>query len=441
MSQAIIVGGGAAGLGAAFRLLEKGWQVRVLEKSPHIGGLASSVDTSGTTIERFYHHHFVGQDHIVAMAERLGLSDRLHWGTTKMGFISEGELYPFNGPLDLLRFSPLPFLSRVRLGMSIAWFGVLKNWEPLDKRYAKELLLTYSGKPAWDKVWGPLLRLKYGDLLEEVSAAWIWERVHSRRKSQKLGKGKESLGYIRGGSGLLLQHLAKAVRELGGVIETGCHVEAILCEDGRCVGVQESGRKLDADAVVATVPVQVLARLAPTLPKDYIDRLANIEYQAALCVLVRLKKSLSPYYWINVADVKNTFAVIIEHTHLAPIEDYNGEVVVYLGSYLRRDHPWVTAPEDEVAKAYIADLFRLFPDLSQDDIIGYSVGREALAQPVFKRNFASIKPTLETPVQRLFLATTAQSFPESRSVNTALKLGSEAADLAERLCGANAHRP
>ena len=52
MSQAIIVGGGAAGLSAAFHLLEKGWGVRVLEKSPRIGGLASSVDTSGTTIER-----------------------------------------------------------------------------------------------------------------------------------------------------------------------------------------------------------------------------------------------------------------------------------------------------------------------------------------------------------------------------------------------------
>src|SRR5574337_598354 len=115
--EALIVGGGASGLSAAYWLLLGGWHVTLLERQSLPGGLASSVSVQGATVERFYHHIFVGQDDIIRMANELVMGDQVIWRETKMGFFTGNRLYPFNGPLDLLRFRPLPWASRIRLGM------------------------------------------------------------------------------------------------------------------------------------------------------------------------------------------------------------------------------------------------------------------------------------------------------------------------------------
>jgi len=357
------------------------------------------------------------------------MGDQVIWRETKMGFFTGDRLYPFNGPLDLLRFHPLPWANRIRLGVSLLWLGRLDAWDPLDRLTAKSLLLRYSGRPAWDVVWQPLMTAKFGGLAETVSAAWLWERVHSRRQSQRLGKGKESLGYVRGGSGRLLEALAKRVQAMGGVLETGCSVENVLIAQDTCEGLVVGGVPRAAQAVIVTTPIPTFIRLAPSLPDVYQRQLQQIQYQGALCILVRLRRPLSPYYWINVADDRKAFAVVIEHTHLAARADYGGECLVYLGSYLTPDHPWMTAPDVQVAVRYLADLRAMFPDLVPDDILGWSLARERYAQPVFHRGFSSVRPEIATPIKRLYLATTAQSYPESRSVNTALRLGRQAAQL------------
>ena len=51
-----IVGGGLAGLAAAYRLRGAGHEVRVFEAGDRVGGLAASYETRGDRIEKFYHH-------------------------------------------------------------------------------------------------------------------------------------------------------------------------------------------------------------------------------------------------------------------------------------------------------------------------------------------------------------------------------------------------
>jgi protoporphyrinogen oxidase len=428
--HALIVGAGASGLSAAYHLLLNRWRVTLFERQSRPGGLASSTSVGGATVERFYHHIFVGQDDIIRMANELGMGHDVIWRETKMGFFTGDELYPFNGPLDLLRFRPLPWASRIRLGLSLMWLGRLDAWEPLDPLTAKSLLLRYSGRPAWDVVWQPLMKVKFGELADNISAAWLWERVHSRQQSQRLGKGKESLGYVRGGSGRLLEVLAERVQTMGGVLETGCSADELLIAEDTCKGLVIGRAPWAADAVIMTAPIPTFVRLAPSLPEVYQRQLQQIHYQGALCVLVRLRRSLSPYYWINVADARKAFGVVIEHTHLAPVTDYGGESLVYLGSYLPPDHPWMSAAETQVADRYLADLRAMFPAMAPDNILGWSLARERYAQPVFHQGFSKVRPGIATPINRLYLTTTAQSYPESRSVNTALKLGRQAAQLA-----------
>ena len=57
MGDVLILGGGYAGLGAAYRLARRGFRPTILEAGPQLGGHASCCTVAGVVVERFYHHY------------------------------------------------------------------------------------------------------------------------------------------------------------------------------------------------------------------------------------------------------------------------------------------------------------------------------------------------------------------------------------------------
>ncbi len=112
-----IIGGGVAGLTAAYRLLQKGHRVRLFEAGPSLGGLVRTFEIGGEPIECFYHHVFTTDTAAVRLIQELGLGERLTWRPSTVGIFYDGRIYPFMTPMDLLRFTPVGLIDRVRLGL------------------------------------------------------------------------------------------------------------------------------------------------------------------------------------------------------------------------------------------------------------------------------------------------------------------------------------
>ena len=131
-----VIGGGVAGLSAAYRLLQAGHEVALFEAEPQLGGLVRSFDPStalgtgggGEPLECFYHHLFTTDTTIVSLINELGLGERLVWRDSKVGFFHGGRIWPFVTPLDLLRFRPLPIIDRVRLGLAGLYLRRQDDW-------------------------------------------------------------------------------------------------------------------------------------------------------------------------------------------------------------------------------------------------------------------------------------------------------------------------
>jgi len=117
--EAVVVGGGPAGLKAAHVLAKGGLRVTVLESSSLLGGLASSFDVQGARIEKYYHFICKGDDDLVSTLDELGLSAKLHWKSSRMAYFVDGQLYPFLTPIELLRFAPLSLTDRVCAGLAV----------------------------------------------------------------------------------------------------------------------------------------------------------------------------------------------------------------------------------------------------------------------------------------------------------------------------------
>ena len=198
---------------------------------------------------------------------------------------------------------------------------------------------------ALDAVWGPLLDQKYGRRADEVGLVWLWGKIALRTRSRdKTGLG-ERLGYLKGSFGRGVAAVLQRVRERGGDVRTSKPVKIVRRSAGG-FDVEFAGGTETFDLVLSTVAIPELLKLAPDLPEETRRQWSAIGYCHALCPILELDRSLSPYYWLNVGDPTMPFGGVIEHTNFIPKETYGGRHVVYISNYVLPDDPRWRLPDE-----------------------------------------------------------------------------------------------
>ena len=428
----VVIGAGFCGLAAAYELGKHGVCTTVLEYDDNVGGLAGSFPVGGTRLEKFYHHWFTSDVHVMRLIEELGRTDRILPRPTRTGVYYAHNFFKLSTPFDLLRFSPLPLLNRIRLGLLVLRARRVKDWRSLEDRTAADWLRELGGERIYQVVWEPLLRGKFGDVAEEVAAVWFWNKLKLRGSSRGRG-GEEQLAYYRGGFAALAGTLADAVRAKGGAIRTEAPAIGLRVEAGRVTGVVTPEGIVPADGVIATPALPIIANLVePHVPGEYVERLRRIRYLANVCVVLELDRSLSDLYWLNVNDPSFPFVGVIEHTNFEPASTYAGRHIVYLSKYLPDNDALYRMSDQEVVAFTLEHLRRMFPDMADDWVLNAHVWRGRYAQPVVECGYPKLIPDVRTPIENLLLATMAQIYPEDRGTNYAIRQGRETAMICAR---------
>lgn len=422
-----VVGGGLAGLTAAYELAKAGHRVTVFEKEAQLGGQAATFEIAGERLEVFYHHIFASDVDIIALIDELGLDGRLRWLESKVGFYHGGRIYDFVTPLDLMRFSPVALVDRLRLGLISLYLRWYRDWPRMEGTTAQEWLLRYGGGRNFEVVWGPLLRNKFGSRYDEVGMVWLWGKIHLRFSSRK--GGKELLGYLTGSFAGLTDALRERIIGSGGEVHTSSPVEEVLVEGGRVSGLRVGERTHCFDAVVATVPSPAFLSVAPQLPSDYAEKLRGVPYQAAVCLVLTLKQPLSRIYWLNISDPSMPFVAVVEHTNLVDPAVYGGKHIAYVSNYLSEGHPLMSLDDDALLAEYLPHLRRINPGFEPGWIEDCRVFREPAGQPIVTTHYSARVPEHRTPVANLYLANTTQIYPEDRGMNYSVRLGRKVAGM------------
>ena len=428
----IIIGAGFSGLSAALRLCKEGLKPLIIEKDRIVGGMASCHRIRGVRgfwIEKFYHHFFTHDTEILALVKELGTEDRLTWTATDMGFYTGGRLYSLTTPFDLFKFGPLSFLERISFAIFSYKTKKSADNELLHDTSTDEWLSSGIGAQAYGKMMAPLIKSKFGVRMDEISAAFLRGRVKARVKSRKSLFAKEEFGYYTGGLQELADLTVKQIQKLGGRIELGVKVTDITREDDGTFTVSTSkGARLRSNKVIATTAVPILNSLALTRMSKG-SPLTNFRYRGAVCMVVGLKRSITPYYWINIASDKLPFGIIIEHTNLVGRDRYDGDHIIYLSAYTDTNSRLFTMPDKELFSHYIEGLREAFPEFSPDDVLWYKVHREPFATPVFVKSFNRLLEDFKKGLPRgLHVAGHLLTYPKSRNINNALRTGRLAAE-------------
>jgi len=418
--KVVVAGAGVMGLSSALDLLEEGHEVTLLEAAPTPGGMAGSFDFGGVPTEKFYHFICGADRAYFRWLDRLGLSRHLKWRRTTMAVFHGGRLFPFGDPLSLLRFDPLSFTSRLRYGLHVLRAKRLTDWRALEDVSARDWLIEGSGEEAYRVVWEPLLRQKFGEHTDTISAAWIWSRIH-RLASSRNRVFQESLGFLEGGTDVLVEALVSAVRGAGGEILCGAPVEKLHLDAGRAVGATAAGVEYPADGVVSTVPLSILARIAPDLPADYLKRALELPNIGVRCIVLKLREALTSYLWVNTNDDRLPICGLIETTNLNPAE-LSGQSLVYSPMYVLRTDPEYQRPDEEVLAETLYAISVVRPGFDRSSVVDYRVFREPYAQPVCPVGFQEKLAPLQTPVPNLVAADTTHLLPHDRSISDSLEL-------------------
>src|SRR5215210_3676992 len=233
----VVIGAGFAGLSAAWELARRGVRVTICEADQEVGGLAGSFEVRGTRLEKFYHHWFTSDTHVVDLVRELGQEDRVLHRPTRTGMYFAHRFFRLSTPLDVLRFTPLSPLARLRLGLLALRARRVHHWAELEDLTAEQWLVQLGGREVYDVVWRPLLEGKFGSYASEISAVWFWNKLKLRGGSRGKG-GEEVLAYYKGGFAALAQQLSEAICSNGGTIKLGTRVTGLLEWDGRVAGVR-----------------------------------------------------------------------------------------------------------------------------------------------------------------------------------------------------------
>ena len=422
MAKVAVIGAGAMGLAAAYHLAKAGHNVEVFEADKVAGGMAAHFDLDGLSIERFYHFVCKADRPTFELLEELGLGDAMRWRPTSMGYFYDGRLYPWGDPISLLTFPHLGLVSKIRYGLMAFLSTRRSDWSALDKVTAEDWLKKWCGQRGWDVLWDKLFALKFFEYSGKVSAAWMWTRL-KRVGTSRRNLFQEELGYIEGGSETLVTRLVARITAMGGRIHLGTPVTEVHTESGAVSGLTAGGLRHEFTHVISTMPLPLVPRLIPGLPTAVREAYARLENIGVVCVVHKLKRSVTRNFWLNINDPAIEIPGIVEFSNLRPV----GETVVYVPYYMPITHPKFARGDEALIAESFGYLQRINPDLKDSDRIASALGRLKYAQPICPPGYLEMVPPIESEIRGLQIADTSSYYPEDRGISEGVRVAREMA--------------
>jgi len=408
---------------AALDLKKAGHDVTIFEAADYVGGLASGFKEPhwDWSVEKFYHHWFQSDSEMLGLIRELGLEDKVRFPRPLTVMLYKNKWYPFDSILKALLFPGLGFgLNKIRFGFVGLFLRITTNWRALEKVTADEWMMKYAGKQVYEQMWKPLLIGKFGSFYKDVNMAWLWARMHARTTR---------LGTFEGGFQKFADLFAEKLMGAGVKIKLNAPVKSIK-QDQASASLTVDGESFDK--VLVTSSPNLMAKLCPDLPENYLKGLLDLKSMGAVVMTLSLKQPLSKqgYYWFNVPkDEGYPFLALVEHTNFVPRENFGADYIMYAGDYLELGHEYFTMSDDELLERFIPAFQKFNPEFSRDWVKKIWVFKTNYAQPVPLVNHSKNIPEIQTPIEGLYFASMSQVYPWDRGTNFAVEIGRKVARL------------
>ncbi len=390
-----IIGGGPAGLTAAWFLNRHNIPFVLYEAGPKIAGLASSFhDTEGYTYD--FGAHFINNRLAAAVGIGSQCRDVTYYGESVL-MRGKTYSYPF-GLMQSPRYVSSALKSRLMAPSRQHMHSNAANWfrsnygDLLANEVAIPLLEAWSGAPA------TALASSVGSKMQNTISQTLQLRMASRMSHRAVGCGysheiQENPHvwhvYPEGGVGLLCQKLAEGLESH---IRLESPVQKIMVDNGRVVGVRSQDIEQPVSAVVSTAPANILARMVEGT--DLLQPLAQLRYRPMVFVNLRMEgRNLLKDTVVWLPEKHFTSFRLTETPISMPWLAPDGKTLITVDIGCEKgDRIW-SMPDEELGELCIAELQELIPD-ARNRYRGCRVLRTPIAYPVYLNEYEDVRVKL-----------------------------------------------
>ena len=307
MAQIVCIGGGPAGLTAAYELVRHRSDVLVLEADPqYVGGISRTIQVDGFCFDIGGHRFFSKSQEVVALWQEI-LGSELLLRPRKSRIFYGGKFYPY--PLDLkATLFNLGLIESALCGLSYLYAQCLpvknpKTFEDWVSNQFGTRLFRMFFKTYTEKVWGMSC--------SEISADWAAQRIKNlslfaalknatmrslglNRKNNKIKTLIEEFLYPRKGPGMMWEAAASQITQKGGKVQMGCRATRLTYEkstglwDIETTGADGQSRTVQASHVISTMPLRELVRAVSGAPRDVVEAADKLRYRDFITVALAM---------------------------------------------------------------------------------------------------------------------------------------------------------
>jgi protoporphyrinogen oxidase len=323
----VVLGGGAAGMTAAWQLALGGAKVTVVEREPRLGGLCATHERDGWRFDLGGHRFISRSGDLVARVRGLLGEDMLE--RTRSSVILHGGRryrYPLDAA-DLLRTLPVGEGLRAIASWARARVGARRE----DLSF-EDWVSQRFGRDLYDRFFGPYTAKLWGIDPSQLSADWAAERISlldlgdALLRLSGLRRGRRPRSYARRyyyprlGIGQIFERMGDELVRLGADVRLGASAEGFeRARSGEVRSVIVDGRAIPCDFVLSTVSLPLTARWLHPRSSSVAQSAAELRYRAVRFLNVMLDRpEVSPHTWMYVSEPRYLPTRIQEPRHRSP---------------------------------------------------------------------------------------------------------------------------
>ncbi len=409
--HAVVLGGGFAGLRAAVSLADAGVRVTVLESRNGLGGRARSFTdpSSGEVMDNGQHLFLAGYHRTLAFLERLGTRDRVVFQDhLRVRFLEPGgrgrllDCPPLPAPwhliVGLLGLRGIPLRDKlcwVRLRNELKGNG--GTGETVDQWLARMGQGDRSRKLFWD----PLTIAALNEDPRKASAVGL-QRVLRTMMGEPWANARLGMSAV-GLSDLYAEQSRRIIDGKGGQVHLNRPAAGLEIENGRVGAVRlADGSRIEADAVISSVPPPALLRLLPeSAPVCAELRQSLGRFQSSPILSVNLWLNRPPTEELFVALIGCRFQWLFNKQAILKLA---GISAGYVALIISAAADYLDRPNEELVRMAVEDLQCCFPAAGRLNPSRSQVVRERDATVSLTPETERIRPSPKSPLQNLFLA-------------------------------------
>jgi squalene-associated FAD-dependent desaturase len=396
--DAIVLGGGFAGLSCAVALAGKGKKVLVLDKKPHLGGRAYSFNENGLDIDNGQ-HLFMGcyfatlkfletigtesrldiyHDVVVDYAEAGGKRDRLscpswlpaplHLAAGLLGLkgVSLGEktaLLAFDRALKSMKAGPVPeAIEKLTVRQWLTSLGLSANFQ--TRFFDPAAIGILNDKPEVASAAG---------LIQALRTMFFTGRASSRFALAKTGLSE-----------LYTDAARDYIEARGGRVISNAKAASLIEEGGRVRGIKtDMDSRFEADHVVSTLPPWDLKKLGlPAALRGSWETLASAPIVGAT---LKLDRPVMTERFLGMLHTETHW--VFNKTLIHGTKEAGQTVAVVISGA----HKQIGYSPEKILEAAKRDLAACLPEFSKAKV---------LASKVVKEPFATLSPTPGSEAKR-----------------------------------------